>query len=137
TETKRRESQYFQSQRLEALGQLAGGVAHDFNNILSIIDGYARIGRKSAKDNPSAENCLERIMQAVERASAITSQLLTFGRHKIIKGEVNDLGQIIRDQEPLLRPVLDSSINLVIRAEDDLLVEAAPDPICQILINLG
>lgn len=136
TEAKQREGQYFQSQRLEALGQLAGGVAHDFNNILSIIDGYARIGRKSAQENPATENCLERITQAVERASAITSQLLTFGRHKIEKGEVNDLGRIIEDQEPLLRPVLDASINLIIKAEEGLLVEAAPDPICQILINL-
>ncbi len=136
TEGKTREGQYFQSQRLEALGQLAGGVAHDFNNILSIIDGYARIGRKSALEIPETQNCLDRITQAVERASAITSQLLTFGSHKIVKGEVSDLGKIIREQEPLLRPVLDATINLAIKVEEGLFIDSAQDAICQILLNL-
>lgn len=136
TENKKREGQYLQSQRLEALGQLAGGVAHDFNNILSIIDGYARIGRKTVQENPNTENCLDRITQAVERASAITSQLLTFGSHKIIHGEINDLGKIIEDQQALLGPLIDASINISLNIEHEILVEASPDQICQILINL-
>jgi two-component system cell cycle sensor histidine kinase/response regulator CckA len=136
TEAKKHEGQYLQSQRLEALGQLAGGVAHDFNNILSIIDGYARLVRKIIQESPDAEDCLDRITLAVERASAITSKLLTFGSHKVKHGEIHDLGKIVEEQRTLLGPLLDASINLIVKTEFDLWVEAAPDQICQILINL-
>ncbi len=136
TENKIMEGHYFQSQRLEALGQLAGGVAHDFNNILSIIDGYARIARKTVADVPDALNYLERIGQAVQRGSALTNQLLTFGRHKVRKDSVFDLGELVRDQEALLRPLMDASISLSLHADMDIMVEVPPDNICQILMNL-
>lgn len=136
TETKIREGQYLQAQRLEALGQLAGGVAHDFNNILSIIDGYARIAKKTIKGECEALNYLDHIMQAVQRGSALTSQLLTFGRHKVTRDKVIDLGRLVRDQEPLIGPLMDASIALSIRTEHGVHVEAAQDGICQILLNL-
>lgn len=136
TEHKIREGQYFQAQRLEALGQLAGGVAHDFNNILSIIDGYARIGKKAVAENEEAVGYFERIMQSVQRGASLTNRLLTFGRHKVVKDGVVDLGQLVRDQESLLRPLLDASIDLSITAEEDVFITAPPDNICQILLNL-
>ncbi len=136
SESKIMEGQYFQAQRLESLGQLAGGVAHDFNNILSIIDGYARMAKKHIENRDDTLNYLERIGQAVQRGAALTSQLLTFGRHKIIKDSVVDLGQLVRDQEPLLRPLMDASINLNIRTDDDVFVQVPGDDICQILLNL-
>lgn len=136
TDSKIMEGQYFQSQRLEALGQLAGGVAHDFNNILSIIDGYARVAKKSVKDNPDAVGYMERIAQSVQRGSALTNQLLTFGRHKVVKDSITNLGHLVRDQEPLLRPLMDASIALSIVAGENIFVEVSPDHICQILLNL-
>lgn len=136
TDHKIREGQYFQAQRLEALGQLAGGVAHDFNNILSIIDGYARIGKKAVADNEEAVSYFERIMQSVQRGASLTNRLLTFGRHKVVKDGVVDLGQLVKDQESLLRPLIDASIALTIMAEDNVFVAAPPDNICQILLNL-
>lgn len=136
TEAKIMEGQYFQSQRLEALGQLAGGVAHDFNNILSIISGYARIADKAVEGNDEALNYLERISQAVDRGSALTSQLLTFGRHKVRKDSVFDLGELVTDQEALLRPLMDASISLSIRVDPEIPVELPADHICQILMNL-
>ncbi len=136
TEHKIREGQYFQAQRLEALGQLAGGVAHDFNNILSIIDGYARIGKKSVAGNEETVGYFERIMQSVQRGASLTNRLLTFGRHKVAKDGVIDLGKLVQDQESLLRPLLDASISLTIMAEEDVFITAPPDNICQILLNL-
>lgn len=136
TEHKIREGQYFQAQRLEALGQLAGGVAHDFNNILSIIDGYARIGRKASAESPETVNYFDRISQAVQRGSSLTNRLLTFGRHKVIKDGIVDLGQLVQDQESLLRPLIDASIFLSINTEENIFISSPPDSICQILLNL-
>lgn len=136
TEHKIREGQYFQAQRLESLGQLAGGVAHDFNNILSIIDGYARIGKKSVADNAETQSYFDRISQAVQRGSSLTTRLLTFGRHKIIKEGIVDLGQLVQDQESLLRRLIDASISLNIITEENVFVATPPDNICQILLNL-
>jgi len=136
TEHKIREGQYFQAQRLESLGQLAGGVAHDFNNILSIIDGYARMGKKSSATSDTAQEYFDRIMQSVQRGSSLTNRLLTFGRHKVVKDSVVDLGQLVQDQESLLRPLLDASIALSIFSEQEVFVSVPPDNICQILLNL-
>lgn len=136
TDRKIMEGQYFQSQRLEALGQLAGGVAHDFNNILSIIDGYARLARKTLEEGTQAKKYMEHIAQAVQRGSALTGQLLTFGRHKVMKDRVVDFGALVSDQEPLIRPLMDASIDLTIKAEEGVYVDVTPDNICQILLNL-
>lgn len=136
TESKIMEGQYFQAQRLEALGQLAGGVAHDFNNLLSIIDGYARLARKSLDKDDQGYKYMEHIAQAVQRGSALTGQLLTFGRHKVMKDSVVDLGALVQDQEPLLRPLMDASITLAVKIEENVYVQVAADNICQILLNL-
>lgn len=136
TDTVVREGQFMQAQRLEALGQLAGGVAHDFNNILSIIDGYARIARKNLDPELPAHGFMEHIAKAVQRGSALTSQLLTFGRHKVTKEKVVDLGELVEQQKPLLYPLMDATIALKIKTDRGLFVEAAPDALCQILMNL-
>lgn len=133
---KLREAQYAQAQRLESLGQLAAGVAHDFNNILAIIDGYTRLASKNPKDTGQVSAYLERIKQSVTRGSAITSHLLTFGRHKISKEGVCCLNELIRDQRALIRPLMDASIRVSIEAEENLYVDVVGDDICQILLNL-
>jgi len=136
TERKIKEGQYFQAQRLEALGQLAGGIAHDFNNILSIIDGYARMARKVSKGNDDALDYLEKIKQSVQRGAGLTGRLLTFGHHRVVKDDVVDLGDLIQDQEPLLRQLLDASIALTMNVREGIYAEVTPDHICQILMNL-
>jgi two-component system cell cycle sensor histidine kinase/response regulator CckA len=136
TQTKLLDGQYNQSSRLEALGQLAGGVAHDFNNILSIIDGYARISKKAADGNNDIANFMNHISTAVKRGAALTSQLLTFGRHKVVKSQILNIGNVIKDQEILLRSLLDASIRLSLSVEDDVYAEASQDNIWQILLNL-
>lgn len=136
TDRKIMEGQYFQAQRLEALGQLAGGVAHDFNNILSVIDGYARLARKSLGEDAQDGKYMDHIRQAVQRGAALTGQLLTFGSHKVVKDSVVDLGALVSDQEPLLRPLMDASISLSIKVDDGVYIQVTPDNICQILLNL-
>jgi len=136
TESRVQKAQLFQSQKLEALGQLAGGVAHDFNNLLSIVDGYTRMAIKHIDEDDPAFNYLERIKQANRRGAALTKQLLTFGRHKIISESVVDVGALLTEQEPLLRPLLNASIDLSIRGGSGVYVDCAADGVAQILMNL-
>ena len=136
TDEKIKESQFFQAQRLESLGQLAGGVAHDFNNILSIIDGYARLSLKAIPSDNTIKPYVENISKAVERGSSLTRRLLTFGRHKITNDKIVDVGNLVKDQELLIQPLMDASISMDIHAEKDVYAEIAPDNICQILLNL-
>lgn len=135
TERKVLEGQYFQAQRFEALGELAGGVTHDFNNILSIIDGYARMARRLT-DNAEAIGCLDKISQSVQRGSALTHQLLSFGRHRGSICAPTDLGTMIRDHQPLLAALLDASVQLNLDVEEGIYVDVVPDYISQILFNL-
>lgn len=123
--------------KLEALGQLAGGVAHDFNNILSIIDGYARIAAKDLdEDHADIADYLNRIKQSVRRGASLTNQLLAFGRKNIIQEDVYDLGNMVRDSEALFKPLLDASVRMHIQAEKDVFISCAPDTISQILMNI-
>lgn len=125
-----------EAHKLEALGQLAGGVAHDFNNILSIIDGYARIAAKEADVPPGIVDFLDKIRQSVRRGAALTRQLLAFGRKNTVQEGRVDLGALVADHEGLLGPLLDASIRLHIDVQDDVPIACAPDLIGQILMNL-
>ncbi len=136
TEEKVKEGHFFQAQRLESLGQLAGGVAHDFNNILSIIDGYARMSRKMMDQNAPYYHYIENISKAVERGAGLTGRLLTFGRHKISKDHIFDMGKLVKDQELLIKPLMDASISLNIIAQPDIYIDGTSDNLCQILFNL-
>lgn len=138
-----RERQINQSQKLEALGQLAGGVAHDFNNVLSIIDGYAKMGRMAlikkegdVLDTDKVETFLDRISQSASRGASLTRQLLTFGRHKIVGSSKVNLGSLVQEQEKLLLPLMGAYWELNITSQDDLFIEIAPDSISQIVMNL-
>lgn len=136
TDIKKQEDQFYQMQKMEALAQLAGGVAHDFNNILSIVDGYARMvqGRMEV-DDPSF-NYLGRINQATKRGASLTRQLLTFGSHQIAGEKVVNLRHLIGEQEALIAPLIDASIQLYVNCYEDLHIKCAPDGFVQVLINL-
>ncbi|MCB1651825.1 MAG: response regulator [Alphaproteobacteria bacterium] len=136
TELKRREAEAMRAQKMEALGQMAAGVAHDFNNLLSIVDGYTyQISSRLGKDN-SVQDSLEAIRRASGRGAALVRQMLTFSRHKIISEDVINLVEAVREQEVLLRPLLDGTIDLTISCDDDVLaVECSADNVSQILMN--
>jgi PAS domain S-box-containing protein len=137
TEHKAMEGQLLQAQKMEAVGRLAGGVAHDFNNLLMAITGYGELMRaKVLKDDPLYGH-LENILKAGERATALTQQLLTFSRQKIVHPEVIDLNQVLLDLEPMLRRLIGEDLDLeVITDPKPAAVKADPGQMGQIIMNL-
>jgi two-component system, cell cycle sensor histidine kinase and response regulator CckA len=127
-----------QAQRLESVGQLAGGVAHDFNNLLSVIltcVGFAT--RELPADHPVRDD-VEEIGRAADRAAALTRQLLMFSRREVVKPEVLDVGGLLRDLERLLNRTLSERIALRITVGPDLLpVLADRAQLEQVLVNLA
>jgi PAS domain S-box-containing protein len=126
------------AQRLEVLGRLAGSVAHDYNNVLSVIAGYAlELGESFASNDPRQDDVAE-IQQAVRRAAGLTRQLLAFGRKSTHAPRVLDLNTLVPDLRPLLARVLGPDIRLrVVRAPAPALVLADPTAIEQVLVNLA
>jgi len=146
TEKKRLEQQIRQSQRLESLGQLAGGVAHDFNNLLSVILNYAAFVKDrlaSASIGADADRWLgaikdvERIERAGQSAARLTHQLLAFARREIIQPKSLDVNAAVSELEPLLRRTLGEHIEVATRLEPDLWrVLFDPGQLEQVLMNL-
>ena len=131
------EQQLRQSQKLEAVGRLAGGVAHDFNNLITAISGYAELGlRRIEQTDPLARN-LGEIHKAAERAASLTRQLLAFGRKQVLKPRVLDLAGAVEQVEDLLRRLMGEGVELEIVAEEGSgRVRADPVQLEQVLINL-
>src|SRR5580692_1147789 len=101
-----------QQERLESIGKLAGGVAHDFNNILAIILNYAEFVADGVADRPEVLADVEQVQKAAERAAALTRQLLIFGRRGLVHGDVVDINQVIADTRDLLHSALGQHIEL-------------------------
>ena len=137
TEHKALEQQLLQAQKMEAVGRLAGGVAHDFNNLLMAITGYGELMRaKVLKDDP-LYGYLENILKAGDRAAALTQQLLTFSRQKIVHPEVIDLNRVVLDLEPMLRRLIGEDLDLeVVTDRSPGAVKADPGQMGQIIMNL-
>jgi signal transduction histidine kinase/ActR/RegA family two-component response regulator len=127
-----------QAQRLDALGQLAGGVAHDFNNLLTVIMSYAAILQEAATPGSDASRSIEEIRLASERAAALTRQLLAFGRRQMLQPRAVDLNETVRDVERMLRRLLPPDIVFETDLSPSLgQVMADPGQIEQVLINLA
>lgn len=125
-----------QSQKMEALGRLAGGVAHDFNNALTAISGHASLG-DMATDLEGAKRHLSAIADASRRAADITGRLLGFARRKRIELEDCPVRAILADAEAMLEPLLGTDVNLRVVCHDDIgLVRTDPGSLQQALINL-
>ena len=137
TEAKALEQQLLQSQKLEAVGQLAGGVAHDFNNILSVISNYAEFVIEDLPPGDPKREDVEEIQKASQRASNLVRQLLTFSRREIIRRRVLDLNSIIFDMQKLLRSAIPENIDMSVRlTAAPVYVDADPTQVEQILMNL-
>jgi PAS domain S-box-containing protein len=131
------EAQLRQSQKMEAIGQLAGGVAHDFNNILGIIIGYSDLLAKDIGPGHPARARLDQIQRAADKGARLTRQLLAFSRKQIMQPRVLVLNAVVNEFEPMLHRVLGEDVDLVVVAAQALgSVRADPTQIEQILMNL-
>jgi two-component system cell cycle sensor histidine kinase/response regulator CckA len=131
------ERQLRQSQKLDALGRLAGGVAHDFNNLLSVILGHTEILDLRLPVNDRLRGSAETIAQAAERAAALTKQLLTFSRKQATEAKVVDLNAAVQEIEKLVRRVIGEDIQLMMKLEPELAAVCIdPGQLDQVLMNL-
>jgi two-component system cell cycle sensor histidine kinase/response regulator CckA len=134
---KRSEDQLRQAQKMEAVGQLAGGVAHDFNNLLTAILGYTALLLDATTEQPELAADLEEIKRAGERAGSLTRQLLTFSRKQVVQPAILNLNDVVSELEKMLRRVIGDHISLeTIKASSLHHVKADPNQIEQILMNL-
>lgn len=132
------ETQLRESQKLEALGQLAGGIAHEFNNLLTAIGGFSRLALKKRDDTERVAMCLDEVVKASERAADLTKQLLAFGRKQVLETSVVEIPAIVGDLVGMLRPLLGETIELVVRADvEDACVVADATKLSQAILNLA
>jgi two-component system cell cycle sensor histidine kinase/response regulator CckA len=131
------EEQLRHSQRMEALGRLAGGVAHDFNNILTAILGHTEMLAEDQPEGSPLRADLEEIRGAALRASALTGQLLAFSRRQVLQPRVLDLATALRSVEPMLRRIIGEDVELEIAAPAGITVRADPNQIEQVVVNLA
>jgi two-component system, cell cycle sensor histidine kinase and response regulator CckA len=137
TERRRLEDQLRQAQKMEAVGQLAGGVAHDFNNLLTVIGGYSEIARRRIGAGPGANELLE-VERAAERASQLTRQLLAFSRQQVLDPHPLDLGEVAAALLPMLRRLIGEDIEIAMLAAPGLpSVLADRSQIEQVVVNLS
>jgi PAS domain S-box-containing protein len=136
TDEKLREERRRLSQKLEAVGRLAGGVAHDFNNLLTIILGYSDLVLLSTTD-PTLTESIREVKKAAERAASLTRQLLAFSRRQVLQPKVLDLNLVVLDTEKMLRRLIGEDIHLLTVAAHDLgHVKADRGQVEQVLMNL-
>jgi PAS domain S-box-containing protein len=138
TSQKRLEDQLRQSQKMEAIGQLAGGVAHDFNNILTVIHGHASLLGTNANLTPSSARSAQQIVQAAERAAGLTRQLLTFSRRQVMQPRRLDMNEVVSNMTKMLGRILGEDIALQLNYfSQPALVQADASMMEQVLLNLA
>ena len=137
TTQRRLEEQLRQSQKMEAIGQLAGGVAHDFNNILTVIHGHASLLQANNLDEMAARSA-QQIGLAAERAAGLTRQLLTFSRRQLIQPKRLDMNKIIGNMSDMLGRMLGEDVTLRLNySQSPATVEADAGMMEQVLLNLA
>ena len=138
TEYKRLQAQFLQAQKMESIGILAGGIAHDFNNLLNVINGYSELLTEEINQSRPERESVDRIKEAGQRATQLTSQLLAFSRKQILQPEILDLNTVISQMSSMLRRLIGENIEIVSIAQPDLgSVNADPAQIQQVLMNLA
>ena len=139
TERRQLEAQFRQSQKMEVIGQLAGGVAHDFNNLLTVIHGYARFITGDAGGGTEGHNGhVDEIIKAAERAAQLTKQLLAFSRRQVMETSTFDVNELIGQLGKMLQRLIGEHIEVrVPSARERLLVTADRGQLEQVLMNLA
>jgi nitrogen-specific signal transduction histidine kinase len=136
TAQKKIEDQLRQSQKMEAIGRLAGGVAHDFNNLLGIISACSELLRHRVADNNL--EYLDHIREASKRGAALTRQLLAFSRRQPAQTQLLDLNERLQELSKLLRPLLGDDVEIVLLPRSEsAIIEADPGQLDQIVMNLA
>ena len=138
TERKKIEDQLRQAQKMEAIGTLAGGVAHDFNNILTAIIGYGNLLKEEVMEDDQSRNYINQILTAAEKAAFLTRSLLAFGRKQIINLKPVNINDIVRKLETLLCRVIGEDISLhTLFSQEYIVIMADTGQIEQVLMNLA
>jgi two-component system, cell cycle sensor histidine kinase and response regulator CckA len=137
TARKQLQDQFRQSQKMEAIGQLAGGVAHDFNNLLTVILGYCQLAKRKTKDNGPLSQDLDQIEEASARATTLVAQLLAFSRKQVLRLETLNLNEIVARSEKMLIRLIGEDVDLVTNTTTDIgHVRADAGQVEQIILNL-
>ena len=138
SERKRLEEQLLQAQKMEAVGRLAGGVAHDFNNMLTVINGYNRMILDELSPIDPLRGCAEEVLKAADRAGALTNQLLAFSRRQVMQPRIISPNATVAQTERMLRRLIGEDIELVLRLNPDVgNIKADPGHIEQAIVNLA
>jgi two-component system cell cycle sensor histidine kinase/response regulator CckA len=137
-ERRRLESRLLQSHKMEAVGRLAGGVAHDFNNMLTVITGYSQWMLDDLEPGAALTESVSEILLAANRAAVLTNQLLAFSRSREIQPVVVDLNKLVAELNPMLRRMIGQGVELITAASPGLgLVRADPGQVEQVIFNLA
>lgn len=137
TVRKRLEAQLMQSQKMEAVGKLAGGVAHDFNNLLTVINGYSEQVLEQLDAESESQGQLREVLRAGQRAAALTDQLLAFSRRQILQPKVLDLNLLIADMLKMLHRLIGEDVALMATlGAGNGFVKADPNQLEQVIMNL-
>ena len=138
TERKHLEEQFRQSQKMEAVGRLSGGVAHDFNNLLGVIIGYGEIVQDGTAGDSPLRTCIDEILKAGHRAAGLTRQLLAFSRQQVMDPRVLDLNVVVKDMETMLKRLIGEDIQLRTALDSSLMrIKADQGQIEQVIMNLA
>jgi two-component system, cell cycle sensor histidine kinase and response regulator CckA len=137
SERTKMERQLRQSQKMEAVGQLAGGVAHDFNNLLTVISGYSKMLLSDLEPDSPLFGSIEEISTAADRAAVLTHQLLAFSRHQVIQPKRFDINQRVIETHQILKRLISEDIQLELALGEDIgEILADPGQVDQVIINL-
>lgn len=137
SERLRLQQQFLQSQKMQAVGQLAAGTAHDFNNLLTVISGCSELLWEELEEGSSMRELVQEIVAATRKAAAVTRQLLTFSRQSVVAPKVVDLNELIRSNQKLLERLISEEIRFVVKLDDSpCLAKVDPIQFEQALINL-
>jgi len=138
TERKRLEDQFRQAQKMEAVGLFAGGVAHDFNNLMTIISGYGQMLLRGLPPGDPKRDMVSQLLQAGDRAAKLTRQLLAFSRQTVLEPKVLNLNEVIRENETMLKRLIGEDVQLTTILDPGLEpVKVDPNQFVQVIMNLA
>jgi signal transduction histidine kinase len=136
-ERKRLEAQFIEAQKMEVVGQLAGGVAHDFNNVLAVIMGYSDLIVQDLGPDHPLQKYVEEIRHASKRAAGLTQQLLIFSRKQTVQAVALDLNEVVESMEKMLRRLIDENVEMTVVCGSQIgQIKADSGYVWQVLMNL-